>query len=247
MSLEYFYSSEVRRQIRQFPVWRPGDPVAPGDIGNLDGGVFQKQTTLNVLFPKLKFKTVREHLNNPYLFTSSGSRRGAVHASGSNIGGVGVVPSATMKIDFGAKGGIVFAATELTRERIDELHHVREYVKAHKREWPKGMVLAAVVESAGKFRVIVSESKNGSLTLSGDAKAVGVVNIADAGVTVTMDNAAGYDSSHASGPIAVRPYGFSWLQALRGRLQLFEHDGTSTEEDDSFEEISAEDFPEDEG
>ncbi len=245
MSVEGLFSSEMRRQIKQFPVWRPGDPVEPADIGTLSDGVFRKQTTLSKVFPELRFKITNAKLENPYLFVSSSAKKGAVQASAPNPSGIPV--KASMKIEFGGKGAVVFAATDINRKSIEDIYQLRQYIKKNKSEWPKGMVLAAVVETAGAFRVLVSESKNGSVSLSGDAKALGAINIADASVGISLENAGGYDSQRARGPIAVTAYGFNWWDALRGRIQLLEHDDEAvTVEDDDFAELSADDYPDDE-
>jgi len=245
MSVEALYSSEMRRQIKQFPVWRPGDPVEPADIGTLSDGVLRKQTTLSKVFPELKYKITSTKLENPYLFVSSSAKKGKLQAAAPNPSGIPV--TANMKIEFGGKGAVVFAATDISRKYIEDLYQVRKYIKENKAQWPKGMVLAGVVETAGTFRVLVSESKNGSVSLSGDAKALGAINIADASVGISLENAGGYDSQRARGPISVTPYGFNWWDALRGRIQLLEHDDEAVSTtDDDFVELSADEYPDDE-
>ncbi len=242
MSLESLYSSEMRHQIKQFPIWRPGDPISAGDIGELRGGVFIKQTELSDRYPDLEFSVSSTALKNPYLFMSKGSKAGAVEVSSPIPGALNV--NAKVKISFGGKGAVIFASADLTRHTIDNLYEVRRYIRDRREDWPKGMVLAAVVHTAGNFRVLISESKNGSVTLAGNAKALGAIDIADASVSVSLENAAGYDSQRASGPISVTAYGFRLWDVIRGRVQLLEAptESESQPDDDDFEEISTEDY-----
>jgi hypothetical protein len=242
MSLQGLYASQMLREIKQIAIWRPGDVVAPGDVGYLREGAFEKQTNLSRLFPELKFAVADVSLHNPYRFVSNSCTLSSIEASASPLGGLN--GSGSLKISFGNKGGVIFEATDIVKSSIDDLYQIRQFISSHRVDWPKDMVLAATTESAGSFRVLVSETENGSATLRGNVSALGTVSLTDASISVSMDHSSGYDSHLARGVIAVTGYGFGWWNVLRRRISSMEHRDKHIEQAD-FVELSAEEFPAD--
>jgi hypothetical protein len=50
MELRVEYAANVRKHLGYFPVWQPGDSIVPGDIGELNHGIFIRQTSIADFF-----------------------------------------------------------------------------------------------------------------------------------------------------------------------------------------------------
>jgi hypothetical protein len=237
MSLRSLYSSEMRRQLQVFPVWQPGDPVEIGDIGTLNDGVFEKQTSLKKHFPDIEFAPVESELDHPYRFRSKDCVVASVGASAGFPGGTTAVEA---KVQFGAHGGVVFDAAGLQRMAIDDLLDVRTKVRSRRTVWPRGMVLVTAVDSCKKFHLLISDAGNASASLRGSVDAIAGLSIADPSVKIGIDSDAGYQTE-GSGPVAATVYGFGWLGYLMKKFQLLEEEPEEPAPD--FGVLAAADFP----
>ncbi len=239
MTLKSIYSHEMRHQLGVFPVWQPGDPIDVGDIGTLDDGMFHKQTSLKSIFPDLPVKVDTRQLNRPYRFSSKDCIVGEVRASGS----VPAQGAASLEVKFGSNGGVIFDASDIHRTLIDDLYQLREYIRTQRARWPHKCALVTAVDKAGSFRLLISETRNGSAMLSGNADALANLKIADASVTVSTSSSAGYQVKGGKGAVAADLSGFGWLGYLTGKLKLLEAE-PPTESEHEFVELNARDFPE---
>jgi len=245
MTLKSTYSAEMRSQLGLFPVWPPGDPIKAGDIGTLQGGVFEKQTSLKERFGTLKVRLVRQALDRPYRFCSKDCVLGEIRAAGKAAG----TGSAAMQVKFGANGGVIFEAAGLTRQAIDNLYEVRSFIREHRTAWPAGHVLIGSVDRATRFRVLISENRNGSATLSGKLDALKDLKVADASVKVSTDASAGYQVNDGSGAVSASVYGFGWIPAALKGFKLLQAEpeaapaGAGSDED--FVALAADRFPAD--
>jgi hypothetical protein len=235
MSLQSLYSSEMRNQLQVFPIWQPGDPVEIGDVGTLKNGVFEKQTTLKKLFPKIAFAQLKNKLDRPYRFKSKDC---LVASAGAGLSGG--TASVEAKVHFGTRGGVVFDAAGLQRMAIDNLLDVRAKVRARRKDWPHGMVLVTAVDTSQRFHLLISEAGNASASLRGSADAIAGLSIADPSVKIGIDSDAGYQTE-GSGPVAATIYGFGWLGYLMKKFQLLGEEPEEPEPD--FGELAAADFP----
>ena len=235
MTLRKVYSREMRHELGVFPVWQPGDPIEVGDIGTLDEGAFQKQTTMKSLFPDYRLKIERQPLNRPYRFSSRDCIIGQLQTSGS----LPAEANAMVEVKFGSEGGVIFEATDIRRTSIDDLFQCREFIKTHRKLWPSKGVLVTAVDTANSFRLLISATRNGSATLSGRADALSGMKIADASISISTNSAAGYQVTPGAGAIAAQLSGFGWLGYLAGDFHLLEME---TEPD--FVDLMPRDFPE---
>jgi hypothetical protein len=242
MSLKNKYSTEVRRELSLFPVWVPGDKIEAGDIGTLEKGVFEKQTSLGKLFPDLAFEVKETPLTNPFRYISKDCVAGALSASTAiPTGSTPVDVDGTIEIRFGSNGGLVFAANGITQYAIDDLHDVRTFLEEQRSSWPRGYALVTAVHKAERFTVIISDGAEVTATIQGKASVLHQLNLADAGVSVTSVSNSGYQTQ-GQGAVTLRAYGFNLFGYGSTLAKLESADFEDTDSPvDPFLEISARD------
>lgn len=230
MALESYYGAEIRRNLSYFPVWMPGEAVAPGDVGILRGDLFHKETTLRAIFPQFAFETEPNGSPRQTHFFSKNCMVGKLNAKGRALGH----GKASLSIDFSAKGGVVFDAADCVGKAIKDIRAVTRHISAHRSEWPDGMALVTHVETSARFAVLISESEGARVELTGDVGPLAQVRIADASVAVSGAEGLGFQRT-GKGPVALRLYGFKWWSSEPRLLEA-----TEAEEKD-FVEFSARD------
>jgi hypothetical protein len=232
MSLEVYYGSEIRRNLSYFAAWLPGEAISPGDVGIVKNGLFNRETSLKALFPDLSFDVVPNDAPHPSHFFSKNCVVGKLKAKGKAVG----QGKASLTIDFNAKGGVVFDASDCTSEYIKDILAVRQFIGRHRTAWPAGMVLVTHVEKSTRFKILISEAQGAKVELTGDIGPLEQVRIADASVAVSASEGLGFQRT-GEGPVALRLYGFKWWSS---QPHLLDADNTAAE-DEAFGEISARD------
>jgi hypothetical protein len=223
------YSREFRKRISYFPVWQPGDPAKPGMIGRLEKGVFYAEGQLETLFPKAPIE--RAHVRgvpSQAFYTQS-----SISLSGQAAGSHPVGAKVNARVSFSKAGGIVYHGANLELDYIPELTPLLQFISQRRHEWPAGTVLVTHVESARQFRILISQSASWEVDLSGDAKAVDALQIADASVSVSTASGSGYQRA-GGGPVSLRIYGFK----VFGRRPRLLAAGEEVPDDAPFDEIS---------
>src|SRR5437773_11555531 len=111
MTIARQYSKEVRSNLGYFPVWLPGTEIHPGDAGELEGGIFIRQTNVSELIGR-DVTPARTHNGGEHLFQS----KGAVVVTGSVTG--------TVRVELKREGAVVFHAEDMTEWSLADLHDV---------------------------------------------------------------------------------------------------------------------------
>ena len=241
MSLDKQYSKEVRQNLRYFPVWEPGQTVLPGAIGELHGGVFHPQTSIEKVFPDLKIEIAEE--NDPADRHRGFQSRGCVQVRGEG-GGRLFDPTTAQNvrlsgnIEFSREGAVVLDSAELASRRIANLHEVRDHLSKHREQWTPGYVLVTQVEDAGRFGVVMSNSENTTISLTGGSEAIAKCSLVDAGITVNHIRDGAY-SMFGKGALLLRLYGFVWYR--RRPVLLSSREPIPEESEAEFCEIHAND------
>lgn len=210
MSLAKRYSKGIRSNLNYFPVWRPGDEVQVGDIGEIGSGIFQRQTSVQKLFPNIAIDLKEDANKESFHFAmrssvamKAGAKEGEVVRSltGSEV---------SAEVQFGKQGGMVFDAQKCAGKFIYNLYEVRNELMARRKEWPRGHVLITHVEQAEKYAAVLAEGGGASFEISGKANAVRNLEIADLSVRIVGSRGVSFQQV-GSGPILFIVYGFRSL------------------------------------
>jgi hypothetical protein len=210
MNLDRSYAKQVRQHLSFFPVWPPGDSVAPGDVGLLKGGLFYRQGTLAETIGELTVKVTPRPMTGLTRFRSSDCSTTGVKASGGAPVATGITANAQLTLSFANAGGVAFDAADCTEQTIANVLEVRDCIQSRRALWPsRDFVLITRVTLARNFLVVVAGVAGASVELSGDANALGAWNLANASVSSSAGNSGGYQRGGA-GPVLIGLYGFNW-------------------------------------
>ncbi len=203
MGIAEDYSEQVREHLSAIPIWQPGDDLKPGTIGKFHDGVFFEEGFITDIWSDAPIATSKENGQKERYFISDKAKIVSVGAQAE----VPNLPAGVLaKVDFSRKGACLFHATDLTVMQLEGLRDLLVYMNEHKDDWPRNVTVITHVESASGFALLCSQSKNWEVSLSGDASPVEALKIADASVSITSSNGAGYQSK-GSGPVMMRSYG----------------------------------------
>ncbi|MET8757909.1 hypothetical protein [Lentzea sp. NPDC004782] len=184
------YSKGIKRKLQNYwPAWLPGTHFAIGDIGVLNGYLFEKVGSLR----ELGLKYYEEvDADSSSLDISSGSEvsvsfkaAGEVNPSFAHVGAAEV----GLKVELGSTGAFVVHAPETFESEIGDRLNLRgQVIDAFRMgRWEKDWLVVIRLLKAPSATVLISRSSNSLLELSSRVDLSGVVaalGAADAGVTI---------------------------------------------------------------
>ena len=184
------YAKGIKRKLENYwAAWLPGTHFAIGDIGTLNGYLFEKIGTLDEL--KLKYYAVTDtdpsslDISSESGVSVSFKAAGETNTSFAHIGAA----EAGLKIQFGAQGAFILQAPEMFASEVGDRLNLRRQILGtfNKGVWEKDWLVITRLLKATSATVLISKSSNASLeltakgNLSGAAAAIGA---ADAGITI---------------------------------------------------------------
>ena len=184
------YSRGIKRKLRNYwASWLPSTPFKIGDIGTLNGYLFEKVGTLREL--KIKYYVELESGPSPLDISSESGVTVAFKAAGetnaafAHIG----VGDAGLKIEFGAEGAFILQAPQTFDSEVgDRLNLQRQIIGAFtKGSWDKDWVVITRLVKAPSATVLISKSSNAALEMTAKADLSGAVaglGTANAGISV---------------------------------------------------------------
>jgi hypothetical protein len=157
------YTKGIKRKLQNYwAAWLPMTRYAIGDVGTLNGFVFDKVCSLH----ELKLKVHSEQDNDPSALdiTSEAGVTISLKAAGesnpyfSHIGAT----EAGVKVEFGAVGAFILEAPEIFGSEIgDRLNVRRQIITAFKKGiWDKEWLVVTRLLTATSATVLVSRSTN---------------------------------------------------------------------------------------
>jgi hypothetical protein len=190
VELVELYSKGIKRKLKNYwAAWLPSTRFSIGDIGTLNGYLFEKVGSLREL--KLRYYAEPDGDPSPLDLTSESGVALSFKAAGETSPkfahlGAG---DAGLKIDFGSEGAFILQAPETRDSEIaDRLNLQRQIIGAFTEgNWDKDWLVVTRVLKAASATVLLSKSSNASLELSAKANLAGDVaalGAADAGITV---------------------------------------------------------------
>jgi len=184
------YTKGIKRKLENYwAAWLPGTHFAIGDIGTLNGYLFEKVGTLGEL--KLKYYAETDADPSPLDISSEAGVAVSLKAAGetnpsfTHIGAA----EAGLKIEFGAQGAFILQAPEMFASEMGDRLNLRDQIIGafDKGVWEKDWLVITRLLTATSATVLISRSSNASLELTAKANlsgAVAALGNADAGITV---------------------------------------------------------------
>jgi hypothetical protein len=184
------YSRGIKRKLENYwAAWLPGTRFAVGDIGTLNGYLFEKVGTLDEL--KLKYYAEPDNDPSPLDISSESGVAVSFKAAGETNAAFDYIGAADagLKIAFGSEGAFILQAPETFESEVgDRLNLQRQIVNAYaKGNWEKDWLVITRLVKATSATVLISKSSNASLELTAKGNlsgAVAALGSANAGITV---------------------------------------------------------------
>lgn len=184
------YTNGIKRKLaNHWAAWLPSTHFAIGDIGTLNGSVFEKVGTLGNL--KLKYYAETDSDPSPLDISSESGVAVSFKAAGETNPSFGHIAGgeAGMKVEFGAQGAFIIQAPETFASEIgDRLNLRRQIIDAFNNGvWDKDWLVITRLLNATSATVLICKSKNASLELTAKANlsaAVAALGAANAGIAI---------------------------------------------------------------
>jgi hypothetical protein len=192
MSLPKFFSKQFREQMLCHPVWPPGDRIVPGDIGVIRDGIFTREGYFYD-YTKVTAKIVEEDIP-----VSSKSKFSIGVTMSLGLDGKAMTdPNAKVagKLSIKRGGGLVMHIPNQRRCYIRNLREVLAALPWSSESFGRDTVLVSEVRLASAIALMLSESGDTSVDLTGKAMALQVLDIADASISFGATSAAAYHTS----------------------------------------------------
>lgn len=168
MSTKQIYAQEIHGKLGGFlATWLPNMPVAVGDVGTVDDGVFTKIGTLKDFGIAFEAAPPGPEVNLDY------ASEGAVEITSGAAGDApipGTVPanvSADIAVSFKRANAVLFQAAKCRTITTANLMQVSDRIIALSEagEWPKNQVVVTDVVRCAALTVLISSSENAHITL----------------------------------------------------------------------------------
>ncbi|HYD38226.1 MAG TPA: hypothetical protein VEA60_11465 [Allosphingosinicella sp.] len=160
MGIAETYAEQMRAETRWFAAWEPDSPRKLGDFGPVPDGVFEM---FGQLAPdEIKAMGVRESQSGSDTEIMINASRSLVTDAGAVAAAGGASGKALLKMEFSAKNGIAFAASNMTLLQVTDLKALGELLKRRRRagDWNMDHAVVVQVNRAEKATIILSkESK----------------------------------------------------------------------------------------
>jgi hypothetical protein len=184
------YTRGLKRKLANYwAAWLPATHFAIGDIGTLNGSVFEKVGSLDNL--KLKYYAETDSDPSPLDISSESGVSVSFKAAGETNPSFEHIASgeAGVKVEFGEEGAFILQAPEtFASEMGDRLNLRRQIIDAfNKGTWDKNWLVITHLLNAKSATVLICKSKNASLELTAKATLSAVVaalGATDAGIAI---------------------------------------------------------------
>ena len=188
VSVHKLYAEDVYKGLGYRPTWLPGTPVALGDVGVIEDGIFRPVTTLRRLgIPfEIKVDTERDAIN----FASKKGVSMSFKAGGEVNGKFKAITTveAGVLIEFSREGAVAMQLRDVSFNRIKHQHVLAHAllrslaVADESKQWQRNWVVIAEVARAKRATIVISGSGNSRLELkaSGSAAPVSLADVSAA-------------------------------------------------------------------
>jgi hypothetical protein len=187
MSSAKAYGRLVHEQLLLYATWLPDVRVHVGDVGRLNGHVFEPVRRLKDL--GIPFNVVRDpKADVSYTFMSAGTKEMSVAASGTAGSGPAGSGAASLRIEFAKEDSVYFMAHGCSGSAIDDLEKLGDQIlkQVEKKTWLLDYVVATRVVRAKSATIVQSSATGASIELEGNASGTPVPDLLKAGAAVKV-------------------------------------------------------------
>jgi hypothetical protein len=213
------YTKQLYARWRYFATWLPNAPIAVGDVGIVEGKLFQRVTSLK----ELGIPATVGPSGAPANYQHSSAGQVEVSAGGSaDLAAAGgtAAPSATLSIRFKRAGATLFQAVDCVEESLSDLPGLERHLRESKQAgaWRAEYVVVHKLIRSGPAAIFVSEESDATVELrsSGGLEA-GTLSVAHAAGALTVVRKSG-EVTAVMASVGLTPlFGLGGLRSRRSR------------------------------
>ena len=186
---QYQYTKELYERFGYLASWTPATPVRIGDVGEMDGNVFRRVSSLKEM--NIPFAVRQAGNKEDLIYTSKSGVNLNFKAAGSPIvqGSSLLVQKAGATIDFHKGAGVVFVAKGCRSPSIeDQISLGKELVRRyHLGEWDAKYSVVTEIKQADSMSVFISETSGGKIELIAEnSLQLGALSLADLSANLSV-------------------------------------------------------------
>lgn len=189
------YSKELRRRFGLWPTWLPDSPLAVGDFGRIEKGVFVRQGSTQDLGIKLETKAPQAYSDQ--LFASHDVRHLLLggNASGASTG------AARARIEFGRAFGVFVGLHECREVQLaDTISLAHQLARCREAgRWPDGRCVVTGVVEARSALIAIGSDARGSLELTAAAPVPDLLAMLGSEIQIATESSIDYRSISTAG------------------------------------------------
>jgi len=184
------YTDEIQRHLGFLATWPPNDSVHLGDVGRLNGRIFERSTTLDAQRIPFVIRVANNQSSYEYLsenaVTLQAKAAGETPTSGSFLARA----EAGVSIRFNRDNAIVFQASRCIVSSIENESDVGKEVLARYDygDWERDLVVVTSLVQSSAATVLISSGGTAQLDLatSTDLGAAGIINLSSLAADVRV-------------------------------------------------------------
>lgn len=162
MSTAQNYCDAIRKKTRLFANWEPPNPIKIGDIGSLDGTVFERKDSLT----DEEIKALGSRTSKAVAYDQMIDCAREKKIGGKSSAEAGVAKGhALLEFNFKTETGVAFTTTNLTIQVADKIKELGDILKARRLrdEWDFDQYVVFQTNTAAKATIMLSEKSGSSI------------------------------------------------------------------------------------
>ncbi len=191
------YTKELYQRFGYLATWTPAVPISLGDVGEMDGSVFRRVSSLKEM--NVSFAIRPAENKEDLVYTSESGVSLNFKAAGSPIieGSSLLVQKAGATIDFHRGAGVVFVAKGCLSPSIeDQISLGKELIRRYNvGEWDAKYVVVTEIKQADSMTAFISESSGGKIELIAENSIqLGALSLADLKANFSVGTSSGINT-----------------------------------------------------
>jgi hypothetical protein len=181
------YLNDLRRQLKYFGTWLPGNPISLGDYGTLKGNLFNKIGNIKDDF-HVKVETTVDTKRDYIEYKSANGVKVDFKLTGTgNVDGIAVI-NGQIDITFQSKNAVFFHADKCICNSIKNIRDVTDQLNdlVQMEQWNANHYFVTSLVDSGATTIFISSGKNSAIKLDASGKDLSGSNFASAGMKLSV-------------------------------------------------------------